>query len=280
MFTNLRKVLVALLFAAIAGTGSLALAAHGGGGGHGGGHGGGGHGWSGGGGHGWSGGGGHGWSGGGGHGWGGGDHSWSGGHGGFNYWGGGGRYYSNRFYGGWPYSYSYYRPYRYFAYPYLSGYYGYPSSYFSYGYGYPYYYSYPSDYYSYGANDYYADTPQYDDSPSPQQYVASRPIADVARIEVRLPDPDGTLWVQGQQMTTTGSVRHFRSPQLDPSQQYTYNLKAQWNDNGKLVTDERQVKVQANGLAVVDFTQPTATSGSVRDMAMPPLPPPTRQTTE
>ena len=186
------------------------------------------------------------------------------GHGSFNHSDGG----HNHFYG-WPYAYSF------FGYPYWYGNYSYPSSYY---YGYPYYYSYPSDYYAYGDDNYYGDTPQYYDYPPPQQYVASRPIGDVARMEVRLPDPDGTLWVQGQQMNSTGSVRHFRSPQLDPSQQYTYNVKAEWNDNGKLVTDERHVKVQANGLAVVDFTRPAAASADLRDTTMPALPPPARQT--
>jgi uncharacterized protein (TIGR03000 family) len=182
----------------------------------------------------------------------------------------------NHFHGGFNHFHGsnfYFRPYafRYYNYPFF---YGYPSYY----YNYPYYYSYPSDYYAYGDDDYYGDVPQYYDYPPPQQYAVSRPVADVARMEVLLPDPDGTLWVQGQQMKSTGTVRHFRSPQLDPSQQYTYNVKAEWNDNGKLVTDERQVKVQANGLAVVDFTRPTGASADLGGATLPPLPPPARQT--
>jgi uncharacterized protein (TIGR03000 family) len=78
-------------------------------------------------------------------------------------------------------------------------------------------------------------------------------------------------------MNSTGSVRNFRSPQLDPSQQYTYNLKAEWNDNGKLVTDERQVTVQANGLTLVDFTRPAAATAKLPDTTLPELPPPARQ---
>jgi uncharacterized protein (TIGR03000 family) len=96
-------------------------------------------------------------------------------------------------------------------------------------------------------------------------------------MEVRLPDPNGTFWVEGQRMNTTGSVRSFRSPQLDPSQQYTYNVKAEWNDNGKLVKEERRVKVQANGLAIVDFTRPAAASAKLPDSTLPELPPPAHQ---
>jgi hypothetical protein len=72
-------------------------------------------------------------------------------------------------------------------------------------------------------------------------------------------------------------VRHFRSPQLDPSQQYTYTIKAEWNDNGKQVVDERRVKVQANALAVVDFNQPSQGAPATQRPAMPDLPPPQQQ---
>jgi uncharacterized protein (TIGR03000 family) len=250
MLANMRRALLVVVFSAIAGVGSIAWSDHG--------HGG--------------------WGGGG----------WSGGHGpasfghfggysGFNnYWRGGGfRYYSGYRNFGWPYSYYrnyYYRPYAYsyFGYPYLYGYYNYPSGY----YGYPSYYSsYPSDYYANSNNYYDGGTP-------PPAYVVSRPVSDVARVEVRLPDPQGTLWVQGQEINSSGNVRQFRSPQLDPSQQYTYTVKAAWNDNGKVVTDERRVKVQANGLAVIDFNQPSQAASDARRPAMPDLPPPERRSVD
>jgi hypothetical protein len=71
-------------------------------------------------------------------------------------------------------------------------------------------------------------------------------------------------------------MRQFKSPQLDPSQQYTYTVKAEWNDNGKRVTDERQVKVQANAFAVVDFNQPSQAAPEAHRPAVPDLPPPQR----
>jgi uncharacterized protein (TIGR03000 family) len=248
MLANTRRALLIVVFSAIAGAGSLAWADHG----HGGGHG-------------WSGGG---WNGGHGHV----SYGHFGGYSGFNNFGRGGgfRYYSGYRNFGWPYSYyrnSYFRPYGYgyFGYPYVYGYGGYLSSY----YGYPsYYYSYPSDYYVNGNNDFYGD------APPAGEYVVGRPVSDVAQVQFRLPDPQATLWVQGQQIPSTGTMRQFRSPQLDPSQQYTYTVKAEWNDNGKRVTDERRVKVQANALAVVDFNQPTQAAPDARRPAMPDLPPP------
>jgi uncharacterized protein (TIGR03000 family) len=256
MLSTRRWACLVVVFSAIAGVGSLAWADHGHGGGGGGGHGNGGG------------------FGGGGHG-----HVSSGnfgGHSGFNnHWGGSGvRFYSGYRNFGWPYNYyrnNYFRPYAYgFAYPYLYGLYGYggyPSSY----YGYPSYYdSYPSDYYANGDDSYYGD------APPPREYVVSRPVLDVAQVQFRLPDPQTTIWVQGQEIASSGNVRQFRSPQLDPSQQYTYTVKAEWNSNGKLVTDERRVKVQANALAIVDFTHPSQATPDARRPAIPDLPPPQR----
>jgi uncharacterized protein (TIGR03000 family) len=155
--------------------------------------------------------------------------------------------------------------YSYYNYP--SVYYGYPSYYYSYPSG---YYTYPSDVYlNLNGGDYY-----YGDASPPSEYVVSRPVSDVARLEIRLPDPQGTIWVQGKEMTSAGTVRQFKSPQLDPAQQYTYTVKAQWHDNERLFEDERQVKVQANALAVVDFNQPTHAAPDAQGPALPDLPPP------
>jgi uncharacterized protein (TIGR03000 family) len=260
MVSNLRRVFLVVLFSAIAGAASFAWADHG----HGGG--GGGHGHSGGGSHS----GGHGFSGGSSHV----SHGDFGGHGGSsNHWGGSSaRYYSGYHNHGSPYNYyrhNYYRPYAYgFGFPFLYGLYGYggyPGSY----YGYPSYYdSYPSDYDVNGDDDFYAN------APLPREYVVNRPVSDVAQVQFRLPDPQATIWVEGQEITSSGTVRQFKSPQLDPSQQYTYTVKAEWNDNGKPVTDERRVKVQANALAVVDFTRPSQAASNGRRAPLPDLPPP------
>ena len=253
MLSNIRRAFLVTVFAAIAGAGSLAWCDHG----HGDGRGFNGRGFS-----------GPAFSGGHGHA----NFGHFDGHSGFNnHWGFSGLGFDSgrRFYG-WPYNYYrnyYYRPYSYgyFGYPYFYSYYSYPSAY----YGYPaYYYSYPSDFYSYGNNYYFGD------AAPPNEYVVSRPVMDVARVEIRLPDPQATIWVQGQEISSAGTVRQFRSPQLDPAQQYTYTVKAQWRGNGQLVDEERRVKVQANGLAVVDFTKPTQAAPNSQGPALPDLPPP------
>jgi len=264
MFTNIRRALLVLVFSAIASTGSFLWADHG----HGGRHGG------------------RGFDG---------DH----GHGGFSHFGGhsgwGGRLgiglgfnsgYRNY---GWPYSYGYYpyryyRPYSYsyFGYPYLYGYSGYPSTYYSYPSFYP-ADSYPSPYSAYPSScdgcqgDYASSSNDYDqDDARPTtdgEYVVSRPVSDVARVEFRLPDPQATIWVQGKEVNSSGTVRQFQTPQLDPTQQYTYTVRAQWHDNGKLFEEQKQVKVQPNALAVVDFTRPSE-AASDNGPALSDLPPP------
>lgn len=189
---------------------------------------------------------GHGGHGHGGHGYGGHGYGHYGGHshfGGHSHWGFGGLHYHGGHYHGWP-SYYYYRP----------------------------YYVYPYGYY--GSDGYYSNVERR------REYIVSRPVIDVAKVEVRLPESQGKIWVQGKQMSATGAVRRFNSPTLDPSKKYVYTIKAEWYENGRLMSDERKVDVQANSLAVVDFNQQTE---NVRISSAAPsgdIPPPRRPATE
>jgi uncharacterized protein (TIGR03000 family) len=51
-----------------------------------------------------------------------------------------------------------------------------------------------------------------------------------------------------------GSMRLFRSPSLDPSSNYQYDLRAQWTENGRTVERTRTVPIHANDVVNVDFT--------------------------
>ena len=218
--------------------------------GHGGGHGGGGHG----GGH------GGGFHGGGFHGggyrggWGGYRGRWHGGgwnhyargwHGG---WGGYGRgWYGHRWYGGgyWPWWGS-----GYWGYP-GSGYWDYPAySYSDYPFG-----SYYTDYSS--APSYYTNTPVYTSAygPTSGTYTAAPAADEAARMTVRVPS-DAQVWFQNQPMKQQGPVRYYQSPQLTPGQDYTYDIRAQWREGGRVVSRTRHVDVQAGSNVNVDFTAP------------------------
>ena len=158
---------------------------------------------------------------------------------------------------------------------------------FGYGHSYghyharPYYY-YPFNYYRpYGVYPYgyYGDGDYYSDLQPRRQYTVSRPATDVARVEVRMPDSNGTVWIQGKQMSSKGAVRRFTSPTLDSATEYVYTVRAEWNDNGRPVTDQRKVAVRADSSAVVDFgrSDETVRVGSSDD---PTLPAPQRPITQ
>jgi uncharacterized protein (TIGR03000 family) len=71
-------------------------------------------------------------------------------------------------------------------------------------------------------------------------------------LQVLVP-PDATLWVGNEQANKSGPVREFVSPVVAPGQSYTYNLRAQWPKDGKVVEQARDVTVQPNQTVVVHF---------------------------
>jgi uncharacterized protein (TIGR03000 family) len=78
------------------------------------------------------------------------------------------------------------------------------------------------------------------------------PAGESARVNVLVPS-DATLTIQGQRMTQTGSYREFVSPPLVRGQDYTYTLRATWNDNGREASQERTVHVGAGSRVEVDL---------------------------
>jgi uncharacterized protein (TIGR03000 family) len=101
-----------------------------------------------------------------------------------------------------------------------------------------------------------------------------QPSGNAARLTVRLP-ANARLWVEDYQVQQTGPVRVLTTPTLQPGQPYYYTLKAQWDDNGRPVTQERTAQFQAGGDTTVDFTRPappTATEPTTAPAA-PPTPP-------
>ncbi len=91
------------------------------------------------------------------------------------------------------------------------------------------------------------------------RYPISPPLAAItdntAQVEVRLP-ADAELWFEGQKTAQTGSTRTFHSPDLEPNQDYVYNVHARWQADGKPVDETRKVTVHAGDRVVVNLTQP------------------------
>jgi len=167
--------------------------------------------------------------------------------------------------------------------PYFSGYYGrggygrgyggyggyYGQGYGGYGYGDGYYgrpygwggyygspnYSYGSPYYSGGG--YYSSGPGYvvESQPGATQsfYAGPQPEPNRAHIRVIVPDAQAKVWFENRVTQQQGSDRLFESPQLDEGKEYTYTIRATWDQDGRDMTRERRVTVRAGETATVNF---------------------------
>jgi uncharacterized protein (TIGR03000 family) len=188
-----------------------------------------------------------------------------GGHGGGGH-GGGGSFHGGGFHGGSFYGGGYHHG------GYYPGFYGfglglglglgYAPYYYGGGY-YPYYggsYSTYPDYYPGGVGGYaYLETPVPYRSfyPPPATDVPTNAPAD-NKAHIRLMVPaEAEVWIEGDKTSQSGTMREFVSPPLAPDNNYTYEIRAQWMENGKPVDQTRKVTVRAGALTVVDFTRPS-----------------------
>jgi uncharacterized protein (TIGR03000 family) len=76
-----------------------------------------------------------------------------------------------------------------------------------------------------------------------------------ARIRVRLP-ANAEVTVNDKKTTSTGAVREYETPELDPERVYTYLVKAKWIEDG--ITVEKSVKVRAlaGNRVTINFVPP------------------------
>lgn len=165
-----------------------------------------------------------------------GGHYHSGGYGGYRGGGYGGGYYGGGYFPG---TLGYYSP---FLYGYGSTNYVNPGYYETPTYSYPtqtYSYSYPTQSYVYPA----------------ETVVPAAPVAQAAEIDVALPRPDATVWVDGNRMANSGgTLRSYLSPDLQPGYSYSYRITASWMDGGREVRAERSIPVYSGRISHVDFT--------------------------
>ena len=64
---------------------------------------------------------------------------------------------------------------------------------------------------------------------------------------------DAVLELENVQMDSSGSVRRFNIPSLDPGKEYPYRVKASWADGTRTRTAERTVRVRAGATVEVDL---------------------------
>jgi uncharacterized protein (TIGR03000 family) len=135
-----------------------------------------------------------------------------------------------------------------------------------YGWGGGYYgagwYDYPGYYSNYG-NGYYTTASNYYDyqsAPSDNATTSStaQPLsANAVALRIFVPE-DAKIWIQGEATKQQGPVRFFESPELTPGMQYTYDIRAQWTEGGKLLEKTKRVPLHAGDRLTVSFTQTPA----------------------
>src|SRR5207253_9846272 len=77
--------------------------------------------------------------------------------------------------------------------------------------------------------------------------------ANAARVTVLLPAANAQVWVQGQPMVSAGATREFVSPALTPGENYTYEIRAIWNQGGQQMDQAGSARLRAHEVSTADF---------------------------
>jgi uncharacterized protein (TIGR03000 family) len=121
-----------------------------------------------------------------------------------------------------------------------------------YDYGYGAYAGYQPGYTSFYQGPIYPDQQQgrYDNGGS--QVPTPPTDENTAIIAVRVP-PNAEIWFDGQKTSRTGTVREFQTPPLEPGEEYAYDVRARWNENGRQIDRARHVTVHAGDRFGLNF---------------------------
>ena len=85
--------------------------------------------------------------------------------------------------------------------------------------------------------------------------AVTQPQPSPATVRLVLPDPLAKVWFDGTLTTSTGKVRNFTTPPLDPGTAQYYKLKILYVRDGKEIVLERTVTVLPGHTAVFQFSQ-------------------------
>jgi len=85
------------------------------------------------------------------------------------------------------------------------------------------------------------------------------PLADatpqtdgITHVTIKAPT-DAQIWFDGAPTNSTGAVREFETPPLTPGEQYSYDVRARWHENGHEVAQVRHVQFAAGQHVHVEF---------------------------
>jgi uncharacterized protein (TIGR03000 family) len=80
-----------------------------------------------------------------------------------------------------------------------------------------------------------------------------RPI----RVNLQVPS-DAKIWFDGSQTNQNGTMRSFESAPVAAGPEYAYQIRIQWKQNDKDVTQTRQIKVHAGDVINLTLGSPAA----------------------
>jgi uncharacterized protein (TIGR03000 family) len=78
------------------------------------------------------------------------------------------------------------------------------------------------------------------------------PFDKAASVSVTVP-ADAKIWIDGSPTTSVGTQRRFESPPFTPGREYTYEFQVSWKQDGRDVTQKRQVRVRAGDVVNLTF---------------------------
>jgi uncharacterized protein (TIGR03000 family) len=149
--------------------------------------------------------------------------------------------------------------------------YGYGGGYFPYAS--PFYsaYDYGAAYYGYGLAPPPSDPGVDYNVPPPTRNFAPLPPAPIANpttalLNLRVP-AGAEIWLQGKKYDV-GPNHTFESPDLAPSEIFTFDVRVVWIENGKRVEEKRSLEMKAGEFKSLMFLATGATSTKV-EKAMP-----------
>ena len=126
----------------------------------------------------------------------------------------------------------------------------------------PFFRSYSPTYYAVYPSAVGSTSPSYAATSSEGYYNTSTTAASGKRpvhVNLRVPG-DAKIWFDGSQTKQTGTARSFVSPPLDAGQEYAYQIRVQWKQDGKDVKQTRQVTVHAGDVINLSLGSSSGTS--------------------
>lgn len=98
----------------------------------------------------------------------------------------------------------------------------------------------------------------------PKQDAPTDPVNDCARLEVSVPATDAEIWLNGVRMKQTGTLRQYLSPPLKRAEDYAYDIRARWTENGQAIEKTQTVRVRATQQVKVDLANPVVATTAAK----------------